>query len=76
MLYLAYIRLFCNLPYNQISFKENSRDDDYIFAGMGIPICLNCIIVGDKNDEERKDYPNLNQTFQVEFNELLLFRLH
>lgn len=35
----------------------------------------NYVIVEDRNCEERKDYSNLDQTFQVEFNELLFISL-
>jgi hypothetical protein len=35
----------------------------------------NCIIVEDKNGGERKGYPNPDQTFQAEFNELLFISI-
>jgi hypothetical protein len=35
VLYTAYIRPFCNLLFNQISFKKNSGDGDYLFCSEG-----------------------------------------
>ena len=39
------------------------------------PDAPKCIIAEDKNDGKRKGYPNLEQTFQTEFNELFFISI-
>jgi hypothetical protein len=44
-------------------------------VGRPVQADPNCIIVEDKNGGEKKGYPNLDQTFQAEFNELLFISI-